>query len=94
MLAKKAWQKYWVEAVSLKETASFLGMSVNTLTKRFDEWGFPTRRPGPRSMRRGLSAEAVSQLLARLDNASQSEVAREFKVSRQYVHQLVRRYRG
>lgn len=91
MSAEDAWNKYWVEGASFKETAAELGVAMNTLYKLWDRWGFPKRKPGPRRREGSLTEEQVREILDCLEGGwSQAELAREYGVSRQRINQISR----
>lgn len=91
--AQQAWQLYWVEGRTLTDVADVLEVSPNKLNQLWRFWKFPKRRSGPRRIQRQLSDEDIDQILERVGaGESYARVGVDFGISRQRVHQLVKKY--
>ena len=92
MNARDAWVQYWENGESFEQTASALGVKVPKLRKFWSFWGFPRRKSGPRKAPRKLTPEQTEDILRLVyeEGRGQSDLAREYDVSRQRISQIVR----
>lgn len=92
MIARDAWLLYWGRGESFQQTAFALGTKVPKLRKFWKFWGFPRRKPGPRSAPRKLTPEQTEDILRSVyeGGRGQSDLARDYGVSRQRISQIVR----